>query len=72
MTKTRQDNDVTDCIGLVYCETETKLWDLFDRVQSMMKTRQDNDLTNCISMVYVEKETKLSWWILLGAVHDEN
>ena len=26
MTKTRQDNDVTNCISLVYAEIETKLW----------------------------------------------
>ena len=24
VTKTKQDNDVTDCIGLVYVETKTK------------------------------------------------
>ena len=25
VTKTRQDKDVTDCIGMVYAETKTKL-----------------------------------------------
>ena len=26
ITKTRQDNDVTDCIGVVYVENKTELW----------------------------------------------
>ena len=39
MTKTRQDNDVTDRIVVVYVENDTKLRDRWDRVLTMMKTR---------------------------------
>ena len=39
MTKTREDNNVTDCIGLGYAKIETELLDLYDHVQSMMKTK---------------------------------
>ena len=46
MTKTRQDNDVIDRIGLVYVETETEQQRPIDQVWSIMKTGQDNDLTN--------------------------
>ena len=39
MTKTRQDNDVTDRIVVVYVENDTKLRDRWDWVLTMMKTR---------------------------------
>ena len=54
---------MTDCIGLVYAETETELSDLFDQVQSVIKTRQDKDMNDCTSVVYIENATKLSWSI---------
>ena len=59
MTKTRQDNDVTDRIVVVYVENDTKLRDRWDRVLTMMKTRQDNNVTNRTNAVYVTNETKL-------------
>ena len=63
---------MTDCIGLVYAETETELSDLFDQVQSVIKTRQDKDMTDCTSVVYIENATKLSWSIGSSTVYDEN
>ena len=60
MIKTKQDNNVTNRIGLVYEKPKLNYQDLSDRVQSVMKTRQDNNITDCTSVVNTENETKLS------------
>lgn len=39
MMKTRLDNDVSDCKGLVYAKPKLNYRDLFDRVCSVMKIR---------------------------------
>ena len=67
VTKTKQNNDVTDCIGVVYVETETKLSDLSNQVQYVTKTRHDNDMVDCIGAVFIENNTELSWFIRPGA-----
>ena len=61
MMKTKQHNNMTNCIGVVYAETETALLGPIWLVRSMMKTRQDNDVTDCIGMVYAKTVTELSW-----------
>lgn len=48
VTKTTQDNNMTECTGVVYTEKYIELSWLTDRVQSMTKTRQDNDVTEQI------------------------
>ena len=57
--KTRQDNDVTDRISLVYTELKLNCQDLFDRVWSMMKTRADNEVTDRTCAVYGENTNEL-------------
>ena len=73
MTKTWQDNDVTDRIGVVNVENETELPDQSDREWFMTKTKQDNNLIDCIGLVYVDIEIEPSgsmwsgyslWWKL--------
>ena len=59
MTKTRQENGVSDRITLVYAKIETELSELFDQVLSMMKNRQDNDMTDRIGAIYAENNNEL-------------
>ena len=53
MMKMRQDNDMTDCIGLLYVENETKLkcHDRSNRVRFMTKTKKNKDVTDRIGAV---------------------
>ena len=55
--KTRQDNDVIDCIGEVYSKIETKLSEPIGLDVISDETRYDNDVTDFTSVVYAEKET---------------
>ena len=72
LTKTRQDNKVTDRTRVVYAENETKLLWLIkpgvDYDENQIGQWHD-DYTN---VVYVENKTVLSWPIELGAVCDKN
>lgn len=52
--KTKQDNDVTDCIGVVYLKTKLGYCDQSDWVRFVMKTTQDNSMTDRIGLVYVK------------------
>ena len=70
--KSRQDNDLTHCMDVVYAENYIELLGLSNRVRSMMKSKLNNDVTNLTITIYVEKETKLSWSIKPGAVCDKN
>lgn len=73
MMKTRLDNDVSDCKGLVYAKPKLNYRDLFDRVCSVMKIRQDNNLTDHIGAIYIENNTKLfDWPNELGTICDKN
>lgn len=72
MRKTRQDNHVTDRIGLVYAETELNCHDLSDQMQSMMKTRLDNSVNARIGILYTKNDIKLLWLIKPSAICDEN
>ena len=57
--KTRQNNDVTDRISLVYTELKLNCQNLFDRVWSMTKTRADNKVTDRTCAVYSENNNEL-------------
>ena len=57
MIKIKQDNDVIDCIGVVYDETETELLNLSNKVRYVAKTRQDNDMINHTSAVYTKQNS---------------
>ena len=70
--KSRQDNDLTHCMDVVYAENYIELLRLSNRVRSMMKSKLNNDVTDLTITIYVEKETKLSWSIKPGAVCDKN
>lgn len=59
VTKTRQENDVTNCISLLYTETKTKLSRLSDRMWSMVKTRQDNDMSDSRGSIDAENDNEL-------------
>ena len=60
MIKTRQDNDVINCIVWSTPKLKLNCWDLSNRVRSMMKTRQDNNVIDRTGAIYIEKETKWS------------
>lgn len=60
MRKTKYDNDLTNRIGTVYSENETKLSSPTNWVWSKMKTRQDNDVTEWTSVVYAKNDIELS------------
>ena len=72
VTKTRQENDVTNCISLLYTETKTKLSRLSDRMWSMVKTRQDNDMSDSRGSIDAENDNELLWLIVSGVVCDKN
>ena len=57
--KTKQDNDLTNCIRVVYAKIETNSRDLSNWVQYVMKTIQNNDMIARTSAVYIEKKTKM-------------
>lgn len=57
--KTKQDNHMTDCIGVVFIETKLSNCDRSDRVHYVTKTRQDIDVTDCIYLVYSKTKTEL-------------
>lgn len=60
MMKSRQDNDLTHCMDVVYAKNNIELLGLSNRVRSMMKSKLNNDVTDLTITIYVEKETKLS------------
>ena len=71
--ETRQDNNIIDCIGLVYNENDPELLGpICLSTISKKKTKQDKDITNCISVVYIETKIELLGPIWLGAVCDKN
>ena len=55
ITKSRQDSNVTDHIGVI----SAYYLDQLDNVRSMTKTRQDNEVTDRISAIYDENEIGL-------------
>lgn len=59
--KSRQDNNMTDRISLVYAELKLNCRDLFDWVWFVMKTRVDNKVTNHTGVVYDENDNELLW-----------
>ena len=68
MTKTKEDNNVTNRTGVVYEKTILNFHNWSDQVWSVMKTRHKNDVTNCMGVIYIENETVISWMIELGVV----
>ena len=71
MTKIRQDNNVTDCIGLVYTKTKIKLlgpiW--------LSVVSYENQIGQWCDQSYryglIENEIELSWPIRTGVICDE-
>ena len=67
--KTRQDNDVTNCIGEFHAKNDTKLSWLIrssvlcdeNRVPTLTKMRLDNYMTNHTDAIYAKNKTKLLW-----------
>lgn len=57
MTKTRQDNNVIDHIGLAYVENNIELSRPIKSGAVYDETRQDNDVTNLPRVVYIENKT---------------
>lgn len=72
MRKTKQDNDMTDRIGLSILKLKLNYQDLLEWVRSMMKTILDNNMIDCTSMVYTKNDIELSWSIRLGVDYDKN
>ena len=57
---TKQDNGITDPIGIIYVEKKLSYHDRLNWVWSITKTRQDNDMINSTSATYIGNEAKLS------------
>lgn len=60
MMKSKQDNDLTHCMDVVYTKNYIELLGLSNRVRSMMKSKLNNDVTDLTITIYIEKETNLS------------
>ena len=56
--KTKQDNNVSNCIGQVYVEIEIGM-NLSNWVWSRIKIRQDNDMIDHTNAIYAKNKTKL-------------
>ena len=54
MTKSKQGNDMTNRIDVIYAKLELNYHYRFNKVQSITNTRQDNDLTNHKSVAYLK------------------
>ena len=72
MTRTRHDNDLTYCIGVVYAENETILLWLIEQGTIYEKKKQNSDVTNRMGVVYLENDTEQLWSIGPSVVCDEN
>lgn len=72
MIKGKQDNDGTNCIGLVYAKNEIELFWPTDRVRFVTKTRYGNEVIEWIGAIYIENNIELLWPIISGIVCDEN
>ena len=70
-SKTRQDNDVTDRIGLVYVENNIEFSEPIIQGAICDETKQDNDVIDHIGLVYNQNGTELSEPIGSGAIYDE-
>ena len=73
MMKIRENNDMTDCIGVVYAKTQTQLSGPIKpgAVCYENKTEQWHDrLYSC--NLHQKNEIELSWPIRLGVVFDKN
>lgn len=70
--KTKQDNDVTDCIGVVYTENKTRLlWPIrLGAICDENHTGQRHDWSYRSSLC--QNDIELLGLILLGVVYDEN
>lgn len=60
MTKTKQDNDMTNCISPLNTENETQLFCLIRQCMVNDKERWDNDMTDRTDIVYIKIKTELS------------
>lgn len=72
VTKTREDNGVTNSMSLVYVEIDTELSWLIGSGVAYGENWQYNDVTDHTGVVYHKNDTELSWPIELGAVSAEN
>ena len=72
VTKTKKDNNMIDCIGMVYAETKIEMLRPTNQVWYVAKTRQDNDMINHISAVYTKNKYELLWSTTLSVFYDEN
>ena len=72
MPKTRQENNVTDCTGVVYAKNGIKLSWPIGSDATVTKTKLDNDVIDLSGLVYAENEIELSWPIRPSVVWDEN
>lgn len=54
ITKTRQENDVTNYTSVISVEYTTKL------SKPMTKTRQGNDVIDCTGLLYAENKIEVS------------
>ena len=68
--KTTQDNDLTDCRGVVYTKNYKEQLRPIEPGVIYTKTRHNNYVTDLIGAVYAEKEIELSWLIRPSAVYD--
>lgn len=69
--KTTQDNNLTNCIGVVYAWNYNELSGPMERSVAYTKTRQNNYVKNLRGAVYTEKKNELSWSIEPGVVYDD-
>lgn len=72
MTKTRQDNDLTNRIGAIYDKDGIELLGLIGLGVTVTKTRQENDVTHRKGAVYAKNDTDLLGPIGPGAICDKN
>ena len=71
MKKTRQYNDLIDCIGLLYIKNETELlWSI--RWGTVYDRDQIGQWRDWLGAIYAEIRIELLWQIKQNAVNHEN
>lgn len=59
MMKAKQENNMIDCIGVVYTKNDIECHDPSDSIPFVSKIRQDKNMTNHTGAIYDKNDIKL-------------
>ena len=71
VTKTRQENNVTDRISQFTLKPKLNYRHISNKVRFVMKTKMYNDMTDHIGVIYTENDNKLLRLIVSATIYYE-